>query len=262
MEKIRIGNDFAIEWRIYQDLNGEQVEYNLVGKQLVLKCSSPFSTIEVKDFSVYGNVITWNFYGKDQKATGNYSLILEENKGKLGMVTVDVISAFALVQHTKDEHKDDNNNQVTIEKITLSSKISYGNCGGGGSIEVREIYPTKVLGLIDEDYDITEEERAYNIETLSKVVEGETIFLKKDGGTLFPTMYRSDESYSEVKFSLVVDLFGTPYSYTATITSNGDAVLETKELSTGGGGIDPELLEGYMPLVRDFSDDFNNDFTR
>ena len=26
--------------------------------------------------------------------------------------------------------------------------------------------------------------------------------------------------------------------------------------------IDPELLEGYMPLVRDFSDDFNNDFTR
>lgn len=30
----------------------------------------------------------------------------------------------------------------------------------------------------------------------------------------------------------------------------------------GGGGIDPELLEGYMPLVRDFSDDFNNDFTR
>lgn len=32
--------------------------------------------------------------------------------------------------------------------------------------------------------------------------------------------------------------------------------------SGGGGSIDPELLEGYMPLVRDFSDDFNNDFTR
>jgi hypothetical protein len=29
-----------------------------------------------------------------------------------------------------------------------------------------------------------------------------------------------------------------------------------------GGSIDPELLEGYMPLSRDFSDDFNNDFTR
>jgi hypothetical protein len=30
----------------------------------------------------------------------------------------------------------------------------------------------------------------------------------------------------------------------------------------GGGSIDPELLEAYMPLSRDFSDDFNNDFTR
>jgi hypothetical protein len=36
-----------------------------------------------------------------------------------------------------------------------------------------------------------------------------------------------------------------------------------EKISQGGGGsIDPELLEGYMPLSRDFSDDFNNDFTR
>lgn len=32
--------------------------------------------------------------------------------------------------------------------------------------------------------------------------------------------------------------------------------------SSGGGSVDPEALDGYMPLVRDFSDDFNNDFTR
>ena len=32
--------------------------------------------------------------------------------------------------------------------------------------------------------------------------------------------------------------------------------------SGGGGSIDPEILEAYTPLVRDFSDDFNNDFTR
>lgn len=30
----------------------------------------------------------------------------------------------------------------------------------------------------------------------------------------------------------------------------------------GGGSIDPEILEGYMPMMREFSDDFNNDFTR
>ena len=30
----------------------------------------------------------------------------------------------------------------------------------------------------------------------------------------------------------------------------------------GGGSIDPTLLEGYMPMMREFSDDFNNDFAR
>lgn len=30
----------------------------------------------------------------------------------------------------------------------------------------------------------------------------------------------------------------------------------------GGGSIDPTLLEGYMPMMREFSDDFNDDFAR
>lgn len=30
----------------------------------------------------------------------------------------------------------------------------------------------------------------------------------------------------------------------------------------GGGSINPELLEACMPMSRDFSDDFNNDFAR
>ena len=29
----------------------------------------------------------------------------------------------------------------------------------------------------------------------------------------------------------------------------------------GGGSIDPTILEDYAPILRDFSDDFNNDFT-
>lgn len=35
------------------------------------------------------------------------------------------------------------------------------------------------------------------------------------------------------------------------------------EIGSGGGGsIDPELLEGFVFISRDFSDDFNNDFAR
>ena len=36
----------------------------------------------------------------------------------------------------------------------------------------------------------------------------------------------------------------------------------SEEGGGGGGSIDPELLEGFIPLSRDFSDDFNNDFAR
>lgn len=42
--------------------------------------------------------------------------------------------------------------------------------------------------------------------------------------------------------------------------------IETGEMiheeTLSSGGVDPELLEGLMPMSRDFSDDFNNDFAR
>lgn len=41
------------------------------------------------------------------------------------------------------------------------------------------------------------------------------------------------------------------------------ATLGSGDETIGGGeSIDPELLEGFIPLSRDFSDDFNNDFAR
>lgn len=47
-------------------------------------------------------------------------------------------------------------------------------------------------------------------------------------------------------------------------------IAETREIIVNGrsfgylgqSDIDPELLEGFIPLSRDFSDDFNNDFAR
>jgi hypothetical protein len=32
--------------------------------------------------------------------------------------------------------------------------------------------------------------------------------------------------------------------------------------NNGGEPIDPETIEGFIPLMREFSDDFNNDFSR
>lgn len=49
-------------------------------------------------------------------------------------------------------------------------------------------------------------------------------------------------------------------------TVNGQSLLGKGNIEIqgggGGGSIDPELLEAYMPMAREFSDDFNNDFSR
>lgn len=46
-------------------------------------------------------------------------------------------------------------------------------------------------------------------------------------------------------------------------TINGNSILGEGDITIeGGSNIDPELLEGFIPLSRDFSEDFNNDFAR
>ena len=49
-------------------------------------------------------------------------------------------------------------------------------------------------------------------------------------------------------------------------TINGQSLLGNGNIEiqggSGGGSTDPELLEAYIPIQRQFSDDFNNDFAR
>ena len=46
-------------------------------------------------------------------------------------------------------------------------------------------------------------------------------------------------------------------------TVNGQSIVGKGDIKVeGGGSIDPAVLEGYMPMMREFSDDFNNDFAR
>ena len=46
-------------------------------------------------------------------------------------------------------------------------------------------------------------------------------------------------------------------------TINGESLLGSGNIEIkSGSDIDPEALEGFIPLSRDFSDDFNNDFSR
>ena len=138
----------------------------------------------------------------------------------------------------------------SLEEI-LANLGDGGGSGNGGGFEVRNVYPTKQTVLEEETIDITEEERAYNIETLSKTLSGETVFCKVGEAILFPTISMSG-AVTEATYSTVVVLGGSLASYNLTITSDGDAEVAIAEVTTGGGGgsIDPEMSDTSTKAVQ------------
>lgn len=123
MNNIRIGKDFRVLWRIFEEDDGVRLPRILEGKSLTLILASPFKKQEITDFAVRENVIEWTFYGKDQKSATSYSLVLIENKDEIGMVTVDKTDAFNLVTRSSMEEIEDNPNLV-IETVELESDVT------------------------------------------------------------------------------------------------------------------------------------------
>lgn len=150
--------------------------------------------------------------------------------------------------------------QSTAKIQELLDKIEQDGGAGLKYSTERTVYPTKLVhpGGV-QDYEITEEQRAYNKETIESVdypiISLYGIFLSTSSGGY-------SDGISWITFNCVQESEGELVSILLSIYSNGDAELTGKVFPLGGGNIDPELLEGYMPLSRDFSDDFNNDFTR
>lgn len=132
MKSIRKGNDIEVRWTIFAESGNGSSPYSLDGKDLSLYAR--FSTariVQVKDFTVSGNVLTWTFRGKDQRYAGDYRLTLVENEGKDGMKTVDKCEAFRLVECSCETGGEDNNNIESVS-VELSSNIEVGAQGSTG----------------------------------------------------------------------------------------------------------------------------------
>lgn len=188
-----------------------------------------------------------------------------------------VVQNKVIKKYVDDLENDIKTNPSEYVKLkTINGKSLYGSGnivieGGEGGAglqysEERTVYLTEIHVDGDDILEITEEERAYNIETVNKVFEGVDAGNQKVFISLFGTFYfiqhgRISDDKKSATFGNVTEYEGVLHSMKVTITSEGDAIAETTQIKTGGS-IDPELLEGYMPLSRDFSDDFNNDFTR
>lgn len=125
-----MGKDFNVRWSIRKRVDGEGQPYELAGKELVLQYRRPNGTLhEAKEWRVEGNIIIWTFRGRDQKAPGLYGLILTENGGKDGMVTVDTCRAFNLVAHSCEE-TEGSGSDIVIEDVVLESEVTFAALRG------------------------------------------------------------------------------------------------------------------------------------
>lgn len=124
MERVkRKGNDRRFNWSIHVEGTGDP--YDLSGKSLQLWMIHPLSKIQITDFAIQGNVISWSFLGKDQKYAGTYVALLVENNDQPGMHTLDIRNAVTLVDHSWQVpcQGEDLVDGIEDESIELSSEI-------------------------------------------------------------------------------------------------------------------------------------------
>lgn len=133
MKKIRLHNDIHVSWGITTNGKQESLEAKTLQVQLVVYNK----VIAIPDFSIKGNVISFEFSGSRQKYCGVYTLVCRDTtNGNLS--TIDKTEAFELVPHSEEEQGTDNPN-VALEVVTLNTDRDSSTIGRAATIEIGEV---------------------------------------------------------------------------------------------------------------------------
>ena len=133
MKKIRLHNDIHVSWGITTNGKQESLESKTLQVQLVVYNK----VITIPDFSINGNVISFEFSGSQQKYCGVYTLVCRDTtNGNLS--TIDKTEAFELVPHSDEEQGTDNPN-VALEVATLNTDRDSSTIGRAATIEIGEV---------------------------------------------------------------------------------------------------------------------------
>lgn len=136
MYKVRVGNDINIQWRIFRNDSPE----DFAGKTLRLLMRGTSQTIEVRDYVLEGNVVKWEYKGKDQRGPSTFTFTLIENEGKEDMFTIDKCDVLRLVSCSCQADDDDGRFDMFIDTdIVLPSN------GVDGKTPVLESGETQTL---------------------------------------------------------------------------------------------------------------------
>lgn len=131
MKNIRIGNDIKIVWALCD----ESGPISLLDKSVCVFLQNRYDKIPVENFEVSGNIISFTFFGKNQRVGGDYSLVAVLNAGKEQMNSVDVTPAFCLVEHSRFATPGNSVDDLDVETLELTSVVYLG---GNGSSAVEQ----------------------------------------------------------------------------------------------------------------------------
>lgn len=134
MKRIRIHNDIHVSWGITTNGKQESLETKTLQVQLVVYNK----VIAIPDFSIKGNVISFEFSGSQQKYCGVYTLVCRDTtNGNLS--TIDKTEAFELVPHSEEEQGTDNPN-VALEVVAINTDRDSSTIGKAATIRVGKVY--------------------------------------------------------------------------------------------------------------------------
>lgn len=137
MKQLLIGNDILISWAVFMRPAGSEVAepYDLEGKDIKVLAYNALRKVEMDIAEIKGNVVKLRFYGKDQRFTGAYSLVLIENDGKEGMHTIDKCGAFQLVRQSCDMCSCGDAENIQITTLELESVVDAMIMAGSGVVD-------------------------------------------------------------------------------------------------------------------------------
>ena len=135
MYKKRIGNDIRVLALIRQKIGEVLSPVDMRGRNISVGLLNPRGVeMSVPDFEIAGDdgsLLAFNFYGKDQRLTGVYTVVVRENDREIEMRTVDKTASFELVSHSHQENIE-NDGVITIEALEIAMDMAIGTKGDKG----------------------------------------------------------------------------------------------------------------------------------
>lgn len=135
MYKKRIGNDIRVLALIRQRIEGVLSPFDMRGRDISVGLVNPRGVeMSVPDFEIAGDdgsILAFNFYGKDQRLVGVYTVVVRENDREIEMRSVDKTASFELVGHSHQEETA-NEGVISIESLKIEMELAIGTKGDKG----------------------------------------------------------------------------------------------------------------------------------